>query len=227
VRQVLDVEQSRWSRWRAKEYYLHMKRTEEEDLSLLFLLQAYQLDAPIKLQDFMNLLDLNDDFAFKVMERFANHGYVLRVGEEEEQQIIARARRMDGSIQAEKRSTGTWKDWEHLTDEEPYQWLMEEQENEEVPLLEAVPEAAPVQQPVEQPLLARLWNCLCPNMCRKTEVAAFLERTGLGRYTAKFVARGYDDIEDLREIQEAELAAMGILPGHIMKLKRCLAQMED
>ena len=27
-------------------------------------------------------------------------GYVLRVGEEEEQQIIARARRMDGSIQA-------------------------------------------------------------------------------------------------------------------------------
>ena len=25
---------------------------------------------------------------------------------------------------------------------------------------------------------------------------------GLGRYTAKFVARGYDDIEDLREIQE-------------------------
>merc|ERR550532_2641494 len=54
------------------------------------------------------------------------------------------------------------------------------------------------------------------------EVAEFLLRSGLQQYTEVLLQSGFDEMGTLLEIHEEDMKDMGILPGHIIKLRKRL-----
>jgi len=57
------------------------------------------------------------------------------------------------------------------------------------------------------------------------EVEAFLAGLKLDRYVALFMEQGFDCMEVVTEMQECHMRDIGMAPGHILKLKKRLAEM--
>eukprot|EP00437_Effrenium_voratum_P008529 CAMPEP_0181429544 /NCGR_PEP_ID=MMETSP1110-20121109/17257_1 /TAXON_ID=174948 /ORGANISM="Symbiodinium sp., Strain CCMP421" /LENGTH=604 /DNA_ID=CAMNT_0023552821 /DNA_START=49 /DNA_END=1861 /DNA_ORIENTATION=- len=53
-------------------------------------------------------------------------------------------------------------------------------------------------------------------------VAQFLQECGLSQYTEVMRRAGFDDMETLQEIEDSHLKALGVLPGHMIKIKKRL-----
>eukprot|EP00930_Biecheleria_cincta_P093271 TRINITY_DN8351_c0_g1_i2.p1 TRINITY_DN8351_c0_g1~~TRINITY_DN8351_c0_g1_i2.p1 ORF type:complete len:329 (-),score=70.02 TRINITY_DN8351_c0_g1_i2:280-1194(-) len=64
-----------------------------------------------------------------------------------------------------------------------------------------------------------------PAALEQNPVAAFLRDIGLAKYAQPLVANGFDDLETLLDIEEDHLKEIGMLPGHIVKLKKKLGEM--
>jgi hemoglobin-like flavoprotein len=59
----------------------------------------------------------------------------------------------------------------------------------------------------------------------KNPVAVFLRENGLAKYAQPLIASGFDDFETLLDIEDSHMKEIGMLPGHIVKLKRKLGEM--
>uniref|UniRef100_A0A7S4SPJ3 SAM domain-containing protein n=1 Tax=Alexandrium monilatum TaxID=311494 RepID=A0A7S4SPJ3_9DINO len=57
------------------------------------------------------------------------------------------------------------------------------------------------------------------------EVEAFLGSLKLDRYVSLFVEHGFDCMEVVQEMQESHMKDMGMAPGHILKLRKKLAEL--
>eukprot|EP00411_Alexandrium_monilatum_P030473 CAMPEP_0175371190 /NCGR_PEP_ID=MMETSP0095-20121207/21592_1 /TAXON_ID=311494 /ORGANISM="Alexandrium monilatum, Strain CCMP3105" /LENGTH=810 /DNA_ID=CAMNT_0016669355 /DNA_START=14 /DNA_END=2447 /DNA_ORIENTATION=- len=57
-------------------------------------------------------------------------------------------------------------------------------------------------------------------------VAVFLREVGLGQYTEALLQSGFDDMETLRDIEDADMADLGIPRGHAVKLKKRLREID-
>eukprot|EP00931_Biecheleriopsis_adriatica_P001934 TRINITY_DN10248_c0_g1_i1.p1 TRINITY_DN10248_c0_g1~~TRINITY_DN10248_c0_g1_i1.p1 ORF type:complete len:406 (-),score=79.63 TRINITY_DN10248_c0_g1_i1:106-1323(-) len=79
-----------------------------------------------------------------------------------------------------------------------------------------------------QPSMSRPSSAPAPNMptpCRSghpasQQVVVLLTELGMARYANLIVARGFDDINKLRFVQEVDLLTLGIPSGYIIKLRR-------
>ena len=56
------------------------------------------------------------------------------------------------------------------------------------------------------------------------EVVAFLDALGLGRYLDPFLANGFDCMDVVRAMDENHMRDVGMVPGHILKLRKKLAE---
>jgi len=81
------------------------------------------------------------------------------------------------------------------------------------------PEAALIPSP--QVLSAR-------SVCQVDEdnaVAKFMREIGLGQYTEALLQAGFDEMETLRDMEDADMADLGIPRGHAVKLKKRLREL--
>eukprot|EP00441_Pelagodinium_beii_P033143 CAMPEP_0197640684 /NCGR_PEP_ID=MMETSP1338-20131121/14888_1 /TAXON_ID=43686 ORGANISM="Pelagodinium beii, Strain RCC1491" /NCGR_SAMPLE_ID=MMETSP1338 /ASSEMBLY_ACC=CAM_ASM_000754 /LENGTH=364 /DNA_ID=CAMNT_0043213555 /DNA_START=88 /DNA_END=1182 /DNA_ORIENTATION=- len=62
---------------------------------------------------------------------------------------------------------------------------------------------------------------------QRNPVAIFLNNAGLGRYAETLIGNGFDDMETLLDIEEEHMRQLGMPPGHIVKLKKRLRQMQE
>jgi len=58
-------------------------------------------------------------------------------------------------------------------------------------------------------------------------VHEFLQSVGLGQYADAFLQSGFDDIETLLDMEEADMKDIGIPRGHILKLRRKLKELKE
>mmetsp|Transcript_50740 Transcript_50740/g.162383 ORF Transcript_50740/g.162383 Transcript_50740/m.162383 type:complete len:832 (-) Transcript_50740:110-2605(-) len=66
-----------------------------------------------------------------------------------------------------------------------------------------------------------------PQLDEEHPVATFLQAAGLGQYTEALLQSGFDDMETLRDIEDGDMAELGIPRGHAVKLKRRLRELQE
>jgi len=59
-------------------------------------------------------------------------------------------------------------------------------------------------------------------MLDRSPVTAFLRESGLFQYAEIFLQSGFDDLDTLMDIEEEHMKEMGMPPGHVVKLKKCI-----
>lgn len=65
-----------------------------------------------------------------------------------------------------------------------------------------------------------------PSVCEDNPVAKFLREVGLSQYTEVILQSGFDDMETLRDIEDADMTDLGIPRGHAVKLKKRLREFD-
>jgi len=58
----------------------------------------------------------------------------------------------------------------------------------------------------------------------KSPVTIFLKEIGMGQYADAFYKNGFDDMEVLMDIEDDHMRELGLLPGHMLKLKKRLRE---
>lgn len=59
----------------------------------------------------------------------------------------------------------------------------------------------------------------------RSPVTAFLQESNLCQYAEIFLQSGFDDLDILLEIEEVHMKDMGMPPGHVVKLKKCIRKL--
>jgi len=62
-------------------------------------------------------------------------------------------------------------------------------------------------------------------MLDRSPVTAFLRESGLFQYAEIFLQSGFDDLDTLMDIEEEHMKEMGMPPGHVVKLKKCIRKL--
>mmetsp|Transcript_50738 Transcript_50738/g.162372 ORF Transcript_50738/g.162372 Transcript_50738/m.162372 type:complete len:793 (-) Transcript_50738:31-2409(-) len=63
-----------------------------------------------------------------------------------------------------------------------------------------------------------------PQLDEEHPVATFLQAAGLGQYTEALLQSGFDDMETLLDIEAPHMKDLGMVPGHILKLRKRLEE---
>lgn len=66
----------------------------------------------------------------------------------------------------------------------------------------------------------------CAESGQSSEVEAFLAGLGLDRYVSLFAEHGFDSMDAVREMGEAHMRDVGMAAGHVIKLKKRLAELK-
>jgi len=72
---------------------------------------------------------------------------------------------------------------------------------------------------------ANLQAAISQQSSEASEVEAFLTGIGLDRYNSLFLEHGFDCMEVVLEMQESHMQDIGMSPGHIIKLRKRLAEL--